>query len=122
MNAFKHLDPKHLEDIKAVIQEYFVVPLSPYSSSDLEIVITGHDTLKGQYKIGDSESSKKAWKELLKVLQRSSCSASEALFEGLTPHWSMRDFCKHNHALLALQAKALEVSQDMTHRIKQEKE
>ena len=122
VNAFKHLDPKHLEDIKTVIEEYCVVPSSPSSSSDLEIVITVHDNLKGQYKIGGPESSKEAWKELFETLERSSCSASKALLEGLTPHWSMCEFCNRNHALLALQAEALEASQDMTRRIKQEKE
>jgi hypothetical protein len=124
VNAFKHLDPKHLEDIKAVIEEYFVVPLSPYSSSDLEIVITGHDTFKGQYKIGDSESSKKAWKELFETLQRRLLQRlkSAQSFCRLTPHSVTCEFCKRNHALLALPAGALEASQDMTRRIKQEKE
>ena len=104
VNAFKHLDPKHLEDIKAVIQEYFVVPLSPYSSSDLEIVITGHDTFKGQYKIGDSESSKKAWKELFETLQRRLLQRlkSAQSFCRFTPRWEMFEFCKRNHALFAL--------------------
>ena len=128
MNAFKHLDPKHLEDIKAVIEEHFVVPLSPYSSSDLEIVITGHDTFKGQYKIGDSESSKKAWKELFETLQRRLLQRlkSAQSFCGFPQvphqHWVTCEFCKRNHALLALPAGALEASQDMTRRIKQEKE
>ena len=103
MNAFKHLDPKHLEDIKEVIEEYFVVPLSPYSSSDLEIVITGHDTFKGQYKIGDSESSKKAWKELFETLQRrllhrlKSAQSFCSRFPGDV--LAMCEFCKRNHAL-----------------------
>ncbi len=87
MNAFKHLDPKHLEDMKAVIEEY--------------------------------------WKELFETLQRRLLlSAPQKRPVLLQIHATVGDgeFCKRNHALLALQVEALEASQDMTRRIKQEKE
>jgi hypothetical protein len=74
-----------MEDIKKVIEDDFVrvnMPLTPIVTDiqhptpcgirDLGIVITGHDLSKaGAYNIGDSETSREAWKELYESLQRS---------------------------------------------------
>lgn len=66
-------DFKHQEDIIAVIEDEFIGTgkLAPFSSCDLGIVVTRHDVSKaGAYKIGDSETAKKAWKDLFESLQR----------------------------------------------------
>jgi len=66
-------DFKHQEDIKAVIEDEFIGKGggAPFSSCDLGIVVTGHDVSKaGAYKIGDSKTAKKAWKDLFESLQR----------------------------------------------------
>ena len=74
---------KHMEEIKAVIEDDFVGSgiVAPYSNMDLGIVITGHDVSKaGAYTLEDSETSKKAWKlrSSFKVFSTSSRSVSRA--------------------------------------------
>ena len=106
---------QHIADIDAVIENDL------FSIHDLGIAVKGHQIYTAAaYKIGDSETSKKAWHALFaslqsKLLQRlqndqSFCKLSEA------PHgdFSRCKFCQRNHELLVLQADALVVSQEAT--------
>jgi hypothetical protein len=101
---------KHMEEIKAVIEDDFIGSgiVAPYSNMDLGIVITGHDVSKaGAYTLEDSETSKKAWKELFQSLQhklqerlKSEQSFCERTAGGPGSHGDVMScsFCKRNHA------------------------
>jgi len=96
---------KHMEEIKAVIEDDFV---GGGIYMDLGIVITGHDVSKaGAYTLEDSETSKKAWKELFQSLQhklqerlKTEKSFCERTLGGPGSHGDIMSctFCKRNHA------------------------
>ena len=104
-----HQDFKHQEDIIAVIEDEFVGTgkLAPFSSCDLGIVVLGHDVSKaGAYKIGDSETAKKAWKKLFeslqrKLLQRLKSAKSFCNLGAQAARWHKHcSFCKSNKVAL----------------------
>jgi hypothetical protein len=110
---------QHLADIDAVIEnDLFIIRDLVL---DLGIVVKDHQLYKAAaYKIGDSETSKKAWQALFaslqrKLLQRLKNAQSYCKLSQL-PHgdFSRCKFCKRNYEFLESQEDAPDVSHEAT--------